>query len=143
MSDELSTAEKIVEEVLTDLMTERVMSERSMSASIQASSMRGVQASPSTAHEAGSSQPSTENITKHRDDLEKVKLILSILPDYISPLVDMMSRDSVTRYFEYSMITSYLPKGTHVVCTQQDKIVALKFIDLNLGDRKNYSMLTP
>jgi hypothetical protein len=49
MSDELSTAEKIVEEVLIDLMTERVMSERAMSASIQASLMRGLQASLSTA----------------------------------------------------------------------------------------------
>jgi hypothetical protein len=44
MSDELSAAEKIVEEVLIDLMAEKVMS-----ASIQASSTRGVQASPSTA----------------------------------------------------------------------------------------------
>jgi hypothetical protein len=50
MSDELSTSEKIVEEVLIDLMIERVMFEREMSTSIQASSMRGLQASPSTAH---------------------------------------------------------------------------------------------
>jgi hypothetical protein len=48
MSDELSTAEKVVEEVLIDLMTERVMSERGLSTGIQASSMRGLQASPST-----------------------------------------------------------------------------------------------
>jgi hypothetical protein len=46
MSDEFSAAEKVVEEVLIDLMTERVMS---MSAGIQASSTRMVQASPSTA----------------------------------------------------------------------------------------------
>jgi hypothetical protein len=52
MSDELSAAEKIVEEVLIDLMIERVMSEREMFASIQASLTRGVQASPSTAHGA-------------------------------------------------------------------------------------------
>jgi hypothetical protein len=26
---------------------------------------------------------------------------------------------------------------------QQDKIVALKFSDFNLGDRKNYNMLAP
>jgi hypothetical protein len=43
MSDDLSAVEKIVEEVLIDLMIERVMSEREMSTSIQASSMRGVQ----------------------------------------------------------------------------------------------------
>jgi hypothetical protein len=74
MSDELSAAEKIVEEVLIDLMTERVMSEREMSASIQASSMRGVQASPSTARGAGSSRPSAEKRTKHRDDLAKCEV---------------------------------------------------------------------
>jgi hypothetical protein len=39
-------AEKDVEEVLIDLMTDRVMS---MSTGIQASSMRGLPASPSTA----------------------------------------------------------------------------------------------
>jgi hypothetical protein len=36
MSDELNTAEKIIEEVLIDIMVDKVMS-----ASIQASSMRG------------------------------------------------------------------------------------------------------
>jgi hypothetical protein len=50
MSDELSAIEKSVEEVLIDLMDEKVMS-----TGIQASSMRGVQASPSTAH--GSDHP--------------------------------------------------------------------------------------
>jgi hypothetical protein len=45
MSDEFSAVEKVVEEVLIDLMTERVMS---MSVGIQASSTRTVQASPST-----------------------------------------------------------------------------------------------
>jgi hypothetical protein len=143
MSDELSAAEKIVEEVLIDLMTERVMSEREMSASIQASSTRGVKASPSTARGARSSRPSVKKRTKHRDDLANVKLIPTILPDYIRLWPDAVSRDSVPRYFEYSMITVYLPKGIHVVRTQQDKITALKFSDFNLGDCKNYSMLTP
>jgi hypothetical protein len=41
------------------------------------------------------------------------------------------------------MITAYLPKGIHAVRAQQDKIAALKFSDFNLGDCKNYSMLTP
>jgi hypothetical protein len=48
MSDELSVAEKVVEEVLIDLMAERFMSERRMSTGVQASSMEGVHASPST-----------------------------------------------------------------------------------------------
>jgi hypothetical protein len=85
MSDEFSAAEKIVEEVLIDLMTERVMS---MSAGIQASSTRGVQASPSTAHGSGPSRPTVEKRTKHRDDLANAKLIPSILPDYIPPLAE-------------------------------------------------------
>jgi hypothetical protein len=55
MSDELSAAEKIVEEVLIDLMIGRVMSKREMYGSIQASSMRGVQASSSTARRTRSS----------------------------------------------------------------------------------------
>jgi hypothetical protein len=52
MSEELSIVEKVVEEVLIDLMTERVMS---MSEGIQASSTRTVQVSPSTARAAGPS----------------------------------------------------------------------------------------
>jgi hypothetical protein len=95
MSDELRVVEKIGEEVLTDLMTKRVMSERAMSASIQASSTRGLQTSPSTARKAGSSRPSVEKRTKHKDDLDNVKLILTILSDYIPPLARAVSRDSV------------------------------------------------
>jgi hypothetical protein len=131
-----SAAEKIVKEVLIDLMTERVMSERVMSASIQASSMRGLQASSSTASEAGSSRPLTEKRTKHRDDLTNAKLIPTILPDYIPPMVRAVSRDSVPREFEYTMVTAYLPKGICTVRAQQDKIAVLKFSDFNLGDRK-------
>jgi hypothetical protein len=138
MSKDLSAAEKIVKEVLIDLMTERVMF-----ASIQASSMRGVQASTSTAHGAGPSRPSTEKRTKHRDDLANVKLIPTILPDYISPLAGVVSRDSVPRDFDYTMITAYLPKGIHTVRAQQNKITTLKFNEFNLGDQKNYNMLTP
>jgi hypothetical protein len=43
MSEALSAAEKVVEEVLIDLMTERVMSERGVSTGVQASSTRGLQ----------------------------------------------------------------------------------------------------
>jgi hypothetical protein len=49
MSDELTAVEESVTKVLLDLMTERVMSERGVSTGVQASSMRGLSASPSTA----------------------------------------------------------------------------------------------
>jgi hypothetical protein len=75
MLDKFSAAEKIVEEVLIELMTERVML---MSAGIQASSMREVQAFPSTAHGSGPSRSTVEKRTKHRDNLVNVKLIPSI-----------------------------------------------------------------
>jgi hypothetical protein len=143
MSEELSALEESVKEVLIDLMTERVMSERVMSVGVQASSMRGVQASPLTAHGAGPSRPSAEKRTKHRDDLANAKLIPTIFPDYIPPLAGAVSRDSVPRDFEYTMVTAYLPKGIRAVRVQQDKITTLKFSDFNLGDRKNYSMLAP
>jgi hypothetical protein len=57
MSDELRVVEKVVEDVFIDLMTERVMS---MSTGVQASSTRGLLASPSTAHRVGPSRPSNE-----------------------------------------------------------------------------------
>jgi hypothetical protein len=50
MSDDISAVEKSIEEILIDLMVEKVMS-----VGIQASSMRGVQASPSTARGSGPS----------------------------------------------------------------------------------------
>jgi hypothetical protein len=75
--------------------------------------------------------------------LANAKLILTILPDYIPPLAGVVSRDSVPRDFDYTLVTAYLPKGIRAVRTQQDKIVTLKFSDFNLGDRKNHSMLAP
>jgi hypothetical protein len=137
MSEELSVVEESVKEVLIDLMTKRVIS-----MGIQASSTRGVQASLLTTHRFGPSRPTTKKRTKHRDDLANVKLIPNILPNYISPLANAVSRDSVPRYFEYTMVTAYLPKGICVVRVQQDKITALKFNDFNLGDCKNHSMLS-
>ena len=56
MSNELSAAEKIVEEVLIDLMVERIMSERGISIGIQAFSSGILPASPSTAR-AGPTRP--------------------------------------------------------------------------------------
>jgi hypothetical protein len=142
MSEALSVAEKVVEEVLIDLMTERVMSERGLSTGVQASSTRGLQASPSTAR-AGPSRPADEKRTKHRDDIVNAKLILSILPAYLPPLSGTINRDSVPHKFEYALITAYLPKEVRAVRADQDKLTALKFSDFNLGDRKVYSMLAP
>jgi hypothetical protein len=106
MSDELSVMENLVEEILIDLMAERVMP-----TGVQASSTRGVQASPSTACISGPSRAADEKITKHRDDLVNTKLIPSILPDYIPPLAGAVNRDSVPRDFDYTLVTLYLPKG--------------------------------
>jgi hypothetical protein len=69
MSDKLTAVEESVIEVLLDLMTKRVMSERGMSTRVQASLTRGVQASPLT------SQASTERRNKHKDDIANEKLV--------------------------------------------------------------------
>jgi hypothetical protein len=140
MSDELRVAEKIFEEVLIDLMIERVMS---MSTGIQASSTRGMPASPSTTCGAGPSRPSDEKRTMHKDDLVNAKLIPTILPTYLPPLSGEINRDSVPRYFEYALVTVYLLKGIHVVQVDQDKIATLNFSDFNLKDCKFYNMLAP
>jgi hypothetical protein len=142
MSDELSAVEKVVEEVLIDLMDERVMSKRRMSISVQASSTRGVQDSPSTARDVGPSRTMIETRTKHRDDIAIAKMIPCIFPVYIPPLSGKINRDSVPRDFEYTLITAYLPKGVCIVRADQDKITTLKFNDFNLGDRKTYNMLS-
>jgi hypothetical protein len=49
----------------------------------------------------------------------------------------------VPRDFEYELVIAYLPKGIRVIQANQEKIIALKFSDFNLGDRKVYSMLSP
>jgi hypothetical protein len=90
MSEELSIAEKAAEEVLIDLMTERVMSERGVSIGVQASLTRGLQASLSTAR-ARPSRPADEKCTKHRDDIMNAKMILRILPAYLPPLSDAIN----------------------------------------------------
>jgi hypothetical protein len=123
-------------------MTERVMSERGVSIGVQASSTKGLPASPSTTRD-GPSHPVDEKRTKHKDDLANAKLISGILPTYLPPLSITINRDSVPRDFEYALVTAYLPKGIRVVHVDQDKIAALKFSDFNLDDRKVYSMLTP
>jgi hypothetical protein len=142
MSDELTVVEESITEVLLDLMTERVMSKRGKSIEVQASSTRGVQASPLTAR-AGTSRASVERRTKHKDDISNVKLLPSILPAYIPPMSGVINRDSVPRDFEYTLVTAYLPKGVRTYCADQDKVTPLKFCDFNLGDRKVYTMLAP
>ena len=142
MSDELIALEESITEVLLNLMTERVISERRMSTGVQASSTRGVQASPSTTRD-GTSWASAERRTKHKDDIANAKLVPSILPAYIPPLSGEINRDSVPRDFEYTLVTAYLPKGVRTYCADQDKVTTLKCCDFNLGDHKAYSMLTP
>jgi hypothetical protein len=113
ISDEPNVIEKIVEEFIINLMAKRVMY-----ASIQGSSTRGVQASSSTTHGFGPSRVITEKRTKNKDDLANAKLILTIFPNYIPPLSNAVSRDSVPRHFEYTMVTVYLPKG---ICTVREQ----------------------
>jgi hypothetical protein len=72
-----------------------------------------------------------------------MKLIPSVFPDYIPPLVGAVSRDNVLWDFEYTLITAYLPKGICAVAPQLEQILMLKISDLNLGDRKNYGIPAP
>jgi hypothetical protein len=86
MSGEPNELEKSVEEVLRKLMADRPVSE-----GIQASSTRGLQASPSTGRRSTRINPVTEQRSKHRGDLANAKQIPSILPEYIPPLADMLT----------------------------------------------------
>jgi hypothetical protein len=142
MFDEFSAAEESVREVLASLRAERFISERGLSTGLQASSMRGVQASLLTA-QAGTSQVGTKRRTKHKDDMDKAKLVPSILLAYIPTLHGVINRDSVPRDFEYTLVTTYLPKGVRAVHVYHEKITTLKFSDFNLGDHKFYNMLSP
>jgi hypothetical protein len=141
MFDELTALEESITEVLLDLMSERDMLERRMSTGVQASSMRGVQASPSTT-QAGTSRAGVKRRTKHKDDIANAKLVPSILPAYIPPLSSHINRDSVLRYFQYTLVTTYLSKGVRTYRADEDKVIALNFCDFNLGEHKVYSMLT-
>jgi hypothetical protein len=138
MPGEHSAIEKTVEEIIIDLMAEKVMS-----IGVQASSMRGVQASPSNARGSGPSRVVTKKCTKHCDDLVNAELIPSILPDYIPPLISVVSCDSVPRDFDYTLITTYLSKGICVVKPQMESILTLKIKEYNLEDHKIFCMLTP
>jgi hypothetical protein len=113
MSDEPSTIEKVVEEVLIDLMTQKVMS-----IGAQASSKRGVQASLSIARRSRPSVAAVKKRTKHQYELENEKLIPTILPDYIPPLANTVSCEIVPRNVDYTLVTMYLLKGIHAVRTK-------------------------
>jgi hypothetical protein len=136
MLGKASALEKSVEEILMDLMAERVMS-----VGLQVSSIGGLQASPSTGRH--STQNATEKRSKHHDDLDNAKNIPSVLPDYIPPLDGMVNRDSILREFEYTLITTYISKGIHVVGPKLGHIPTLRNNNFNLRDRNNYVMLAP
>jgi hypothetical protein len=106
MSVERTELEKSVEEVLKKFMADKAMSE-----GVQASSTRGLQASPSTGRRSKCVNPATEKRSKHRDDLANAKQIPSVLPDYIPPLAGMVNRDNIPWDFEYTLITAYIPEG--------------------------------
>jgi hypothetical protein len=142
MFNELTMLKESITDVLLDLMTKRFISEIRMSTGVQASSMRGVQASMSTT-QAGTSRAGVEMRTKHKDDIADANLVPSILPSYIPPLSGDINRDSVPRDFEYTLVTAYLPKGVRTYRADQEKVTVLKFCNFNLGDRKFYSMLSP
>jgi hypothetical protein len=143
MSEELSALEESVKEVLTDLRTKKVMSERRMYAGVQESSREGVQDSPLTACEAETSTITTDTRIKHRDDITNAKLISSILPTYLPSRSGTINHDNVTRYFYYAWDMTYLPNGIRAVHANQDKLASLKFSDFNLRDQKSYNMIAP
>jgi len=58
-------------------------------------------------------------------------------------LVGAVNRDNIPWDLEYTLIIAYILKGIHVEGSQLGQIPALKNSDFNLGDRKNYAMLTP
>jgi hypothetical protein len=134
MLDEPSTLENFVEDILVDLMDEKIMS-----IEIQVSSTGGLQESPLTG--CRSIQSTTKKRRKHSDDLANAKQIPSVLPDYILPLAGVVNCDSIPRDFEYTMITTYILKGIRVVGPLLGHIPSLKNNKFNLRYRKNYVML--
>jgi hypothetical protein len=138
MSGELSELEKSFEEVLKNIMVEIPISK-----CVQASSTRGLQASPSTGHHSGRVNPGTEKRSKRRDNMANAKQIPSILHEYIPPLASFVNRDNIPQVYEYTIFTVYILKGMCVVKSQLGQIPLLKKNDFNLGDMKNYAMLEP
>jgi hypothetical protein len=133
MLGENNTLEKSVEEILVDLMNERVMS-----VGILASLTRRLQASPLNGRRSGRT---AEKRRRHRDDLANGKKISLVFLEYIPPLAGLVNHDSILCDFEYTLMTMYIPKGIHVVGPQLGHILSLKNNEFNLGDRKKYAML--
>jgi hypothetical protein len=136
MSSKPSELEKSVEEVLKNIMADRSISE-----GVQASLTRGLQAFPSTGRRSGHVNPVTEQQSNHRGDLANVKQISSILPEYIPYLAGTVNHDNIPQDYEYTVFTTYIPKGIRVFGSQLGEIPLLKNNDFNLGDRNNYAML--
>jgi hypothetical protein len=65
------------------------------------------------------------------------------MADYIPPLAGAVSPDSIPRDFDYTMITAYLSNGIHAVGIQLERIMTLNISDFNLGDLKNYGIISP
>jgi hypothetical protein len=138
MSGEPSDLEKSVEEFLSKLMANIPVSK-----GIQVSLTRGLQDSPSIGRRATRINPVTEQRSKHRSDLANAKQIPSILCEYIFPLDDVVNHGSIPHDFEYSVFTTYIPKGICIVGSHLGQIPLLKHNDFNLGNRKNYATLAP
>jgi hypothetical protein len=113
MSGKVNEFEKYVKQVVRKLMADRTVSE-----GIEASSTRGLQASPSIRHFFACINPITKQRSKHRSDFANVKQIPSILPEYILPLVGVVNHNNILDDFEYSLFTTYIPKGIIIVGSQ-------------------------
>jgi hypothetical protein len=117
MSGDFRAVEKFVKEILIDLMAKKVMSIRA-----QASSTRGVQASPLTERRSEPSRTVPEKRTKHRDDLANAKLIPSIMPDCIMPLASVVSHESllpiviIRAHIELTITAQCLLRPHHLFC---------------------------
>ncbi len=70
-----------------------------------------------------------------------VRLIPTILPEYIPSLAGQINRDSVSRDYEYIIFTAYILKGIKIIRAQLGQVPLLKYIDFNLGDRWTYPIL--
>jgi hypothetical protein len=74
--------------------------------------------------------------------MANVKQIPSIFPDYIPPLAGAVNRTNIPRDFDYTLITVYILKEIYIVGSQLGHMLLMKNNEFNLGDRKNYAMLT-
>jgi hypothetical protein len=119
------------------------MDDKPLNKGVQESSTRGMQASPSIGWCSGYVNPTNEQQSKNRDDLDNAKYIRSFLLDYIPPLAGAINHNNIPCDYEYTLFTKYIPKGIRVVASQLGQISLLKNIDFNLGNRNNYAMLAP